>query len=375
MKTFNTGTKFILLLFALFLGQCNIPKPTQTDATLQHAFVVLDTTGLYQPGTLQPVAVVGATVTLRSKELNIAYRKVTDTLGEARFRNIVASSYEVTAQYPLNAGILLLGGKPLDIWQTIFIPDTLYLSPASRSPLLINEIYYAGPVNNVYFFYDQFIELVNRSDTTVYLDGKIIARVRRAEELLPDIDRLDYVQTVYTYRFPGNPGEQNWPVPPGTAVVIAVDALDHSQSLPTALNLEQADFEFYNQYSADFDNPEVPNLRNLNPTRTQDFLMTLTADAIILADGTAYDLVEVQTSSGTRTYINIPVGTILDGVEYKANPGFPKILTRRVDSGIAGIGLNRYSGKSIQRSSPHQDTNNSTIDFTILDQPTPGQLP
>jgi len=66
------------------------------------------------------------------------------------------------------------------------------------------------------------------------------------------------------------------------------------------------------------------------------------------------------------------LNTVIDGVEYSINGNSIKLLTQRVDAGFAGVGLSRYSGKSVQRRQPGFDTNNSSLDFIILNQPTPG---
>jgi len=59
-------------------------------------------------------------------------------------------------------------------------------------------------------------------------------------------------------------------------------------------------------------------------------------------------------------------------VEYSANGTKQKELTTRVDAGFAGVGISKYSGKSVERRLPGFDTNNSNLDFVNVDHPTPG---
>ena len=48
------------------------------------------------------------------------------------------------------------------------------------------------------------------------------------------------------------------------------------------------------------------------------------------------------------------------------------MLNDLIDAGFIE-GLNRWTGQSAQRISPGYDTNNSTVDFEILQHPTPGE--
>ena len=52
--------------------------------------------------------------------------------------------------------------------------DTVFSKTISSTGIAINEIYSVGPVNNMFFFYDQFLELYNASDSIRYLDGMLV---------------------------------------------------------------------------------------------------------------------------------------------------------------------------------------------------------
>jgi hypothetical protein len=63
---------------------------------------------------------------------------------------------------------------------------------------------------------------------------------------------------------------------------------------------------------------------------------------------------------------------VVDGVEYLWEVGtFQPILNDVIDSGCV-VGLERWTGYSIERINPGYDTNNSSVDFVILNRPTPG---
>ncbi len=372
MENFRT---FILLGILIFMFACEKQpqKPEQKDRNGSATLLVVDTSAVLDPDHLSKwTPVSGAKVELFSKEYNSRSAFVTDSAGQARIDNIIASQYDVNISFPVTADLNLLAETQLTITATTEKMDTILLSPQTPAPIIINEIYYCGPQNNIYFCFDQYVELYNRSDSTVYVDGMILARVRTMDNLAPNIDSLEYVQTVYPYQFPGMPGGTQYPVLPGHYVVVASDAFDHRQSTPNAVNLENADFEFYNEYKNDYDNPAVPNLVNLNPASGTDFLINLSSDAVVLSDGTNWELVTVMTASGEKEYVNLPLSTIIDGVEYKATATKPKNLTYRVDSGFTGTEIVKYSGKSVQRIAPTRDTNNSNSDFLTQNFSTPG---
>ncbi len=364
---------FVVLVFLGIGIFCTPEKPVVTDAKVKRTFVVYDTTGLYDPtDTTKLTPVANAKIILNSKDYVKKYVYYTDDSGRVNIDNILASTYEVNVTYAIGPGLMLVAGQVMEFYDFHEEVDTLLLTAVSPAPLVINEIYYCGPKNNIFFFFDQYIELFNRTDSVIYLDGMILGRIRSSKEIRPIKDTLSYVQNVFAYKFPGNPGEKNWPIYPGQYIVIASDAYDHSKTLSNAINLENADFEFYNQYSGDYDNPDVPNLTNLIPSKRADFLISVVSDGVVLGDGTSWELVTLATEYGTSDYINLPIETIIDGVEYKSGTTRPKDLTYRIDAGYTGVRVTRYSGKSVERINPYMDTNNSTVDFHILDHPTPG---
>ena len=305
----------------------------------------------------------------------IQFVAYSDSQGVTKFDNLPLGRYTISVEksVPVQLDnlqmidtVTIRASKLINL--TANMVDTLQANVGVSSGLVINEIYYCGPVNKAKYVYDQFIELYNNSDTTVYLDGLILCRSRQTFN--PGKDTLDYVQVIYIFQFPGTPkvGRQ-YPVGPHEYVVIAQDAIDHSQYIETALNLSHADWEFYNPYGAEIDNP-APNVTNVIPENSQDFIINLWHDSIILADGSSFYPGEI--SDNGYQYYHVPVNTVIDGVEYSIKVNSLKLLNRNVDAGFAGVGLSRYSGKSIQRRQPGFDTDNSSLDFIILDHPTPG---
>lgn len=336
-------------------------KPDMRDGTAQlNLVVVWDSTGENQ---LMPVK--DAQVYLSSEYGVRLFR--TDELGRAVIANLPASSYDVgvQGQHPIDPQIALLGSlERLFLGANQLKEDTIYVSPVPRSGIVINEIYVCGPINNAFFFYDQYLELYNASDSVRYLDGVMVMRFSSNRDGrgpgADEGDDSDIDGATYVFRFPGTPGGNQYPIQPREFLVLAQDAINHSTVISSAINLENADWEFFNQFSPnDVDNPNVPNILNMRPDRPQDFILNLVSDIVILADGR--DSVWAD---------GIEISTILDGVEYQPTTTAAKTLDSRVDRGFA-LGPSQYEGKSMQRREPGYDTNNSTLDFLMLDRPTP----
>ncbi len=373
----------LLVTWCAIILSCAKNAPSQEDGSLVLKEVVLDQSGLIAVDPLLGYAPVGqASVVLESKNyferpgVYKTYTAHTDSSGIVEFKDLPLGRYTLSVEKAIeitdpNTGrpdtVIVRGNKLLDVTEPTIV-DTIKTNLALQSSLVINEIYYCGPKNKSHYFYDQFVELYNNSDTTVYLDGLILCRGLQKHK--PDQDSVDYVQVIYIYQFPGEPKVgREYPLGPHEYVVIAQDAIDHSQYIPTALDLSDADWEFYNPYGAEVDNP-APNVVNVLPENSVDFMINLSHNFVLLADGTGYYPGEV--SAYGYQYYHVPLTTILDGVEYSANANSLKELTIRVDAGFAGVGMSKYSGKSVQRRQPGFDTNNSSLDFIILDHPTPG---
>ncbi len=375
-----------IILFLIVSGwfiACQKKPPTAEDGNLELIAVVVDQSGLI---TINPelgyAPVANANAVLESKDYFVKpghplrFEACSDSQGVVTFRNLVLGRYTLTIEkeitVPLNEAqqidtVTIRGNKLLDLLQNLTM-DTIKADIASASSLVINEIYYCGPVNTSYYSYDQFIELYNNSDSTVYLDGLILCQGKKAFK--PDQDSVDYVQVIKIFQFPGEPKVgREYPLAPHDYLVIAQDAIDHTQFIENALDLSSADWEFYDPYGFEIDNP-APNVVNALPAEPGDFLINLWHDFILLADGSDFYPGEVVDEN--TQYYHVPLNTIIDGVEYSINGNSIKLLTRRVDAGFAGVGLSRYSGKSVQRRQPGFDTDNSSLDFIILNQPTPG---
>lgn len=376
---------FILIPLLVFVG-CTKKMPTEKDGSLSLKIIIADNSGaLPVDTTLGYAPVCDAEVILSSNKYSISegnpvkYRSTSDSAGVAVFTDMVGSTYLVNVeatQHILNPNtggydnVVLRGSMLVDIYQSESVEDTLKTALSISSDLVINEIYYCGPVSRSYYYSDQFVELYNSSEDTVYLDGIILCRARQYQH--PNMETMDFLQAIYVFQFPGDPlVGREYPLPPKEFSVVAQDAFDHTMlpGLEESVDLSGADWEFYNPYSGDWDSP-APNVINQLPENGADFMINLVHNAVILADGSDYYYGEFI-DNGDQ-YIHVPLSTVLDAVEYSANPEKQKEITLRVDAGFAGIGIAKYSGRSTERRLAGFDSNNSNLDFVNLDKPTPG---
>lgn len=363
--------KINILVFGfllIILTGCAEKPPVAVDGEGKLEVIVLwDST--YNDNPLTALPIQNAKVFLGSKYGTKIIQ--TDFRGKIIIENLPTAVYglSVRKQHPLDPNIVLIGTKQeLIVVSGKIFYDTVFVNPISATGIVINEIYSAGPVNNIFYFYDQFIELYNASDSVRYLDGMIIMRVSGNNEGKgPGADEDndgDIDGVTFAFKFPGKPGNKNIPISPGQFITCAVDAVDHRKIISTSIDLSNVDWEFYNQYSPeDIDNPNIPNLLNVFPHRTQDFLINLIGDVIVICDGRDSTLLD-----------GVDISTIVDGVEYQPNPHpqSRKTLDSRVDRGYV-LSPPRYSGRSMQRKEPGFDTNDSSVDFEIIEPPTPGR--
>lgn len=360
--------KKLLLIFPallMFLTGCGEDAPLIPEGDTSYELNVFWHT--VPADTTSELVPMGNATVIFSSEYGIQ-TKTTDQNGYLKVEGLPSSVYSISCRmyHPADSSIqLVYNEKDVAITSGNPVTSTAVAEPISSTGIAINEIYCGGPLNNMFFFYDQYIELYNLSDSTKYLDGMMVMRFSGNNDGKgPGADEFDdgnIYGAVYIFKFPGSPGEENYPFPPKTFLVLASDAVNHTNTLSNSVDLSNADWEFYNQFSTiDIDNPSVPNLLNMRSESTVDFLINLVSDVIILASGED----SVYTDG-------IDINTVIDGVEYQSNPNSRKTLDDRIDRGYV-ISPPRYSGQSMQRRTPGGDTNDGTLDWETTPYPTPG---
>lgn len=149
---------------------------------------------------------------------------------------------------------------------------TIPLVASRRGSLVISEIFtYRDPGYDPSYGYGTYMEVFNASDTTIFLDGMLVGNTwggmhsAQVPELpcatFNAVSRLDslYLHLLNVISFPGTGG--SFPILPGEAKVIAMDAMNHAAASPSTnqLNLSQAHFEQHGD-DGDIDNPFVPDM-------------------------------------------------------------------------------------------------------------------
>jgi hypothetical protein len=212
---------------------------------------------------------------------------LTDTSGTVEFTNLLPGAYRLavirllspveTASFDsVDRDVNAFGGGGtlrVEAPRTVVAPQAF---SGRRGSLVFGEMYdYPPLVNGALYSFGHFIELFNNSDTTIYLDGKLIGRgppytrdfstavnnpVSCAEGAPYQRDP-DGLWSEFIWRFPGS--GRDYPLPPGQTAVLAKDAIDHRPIDPGLADLSRADFEFIGP--TDVDNPAVPNLVSVGP--------------------------------------------------------------------------------------------------------------
>ena len=352
---------FMLLLFILIAGCLNQEEMSATyDGTMELTLQVhfdIDSLNYKKYRTALPVEIFTYDYS------GFSYFDSTDSNGIVSFKDIPFAEYNIE----INSEIVIDYDSFIDtmpiVASGIYNPnnetDSIsiieILSGGSGKGLKINEIYTAGPPNNFGYFFDQYFELYNSSDETKYLDGMIFCRMWRS-----------ITEVTSIFQFPGTPliGTE-YPVEPGEFVVLAQDAYNHKDEIfsgKVSIDLTVADWEFVNSRDfGDWDNPDVPNLECIEVGETREFMVGLTMDVLILADGSDLNYID-----------GIDSASVVDGVEYASSSKHIKDIEYYVDRGFGGVGQRKYSGQSLERRAAGFDTNNSTIDFVIIPAPTIG---
>jgi hypothetical protein len=206
----------------------------------------------------------------------------TDAAGSVRFERLLPGTYAVSVIRVLTPEeVTQFPGEDADVNAFGGAARTGVLAPSTdmvvqavagrRGSLVISELSLPLPwlPAGYEYRYGQFIELYNNSDTTIYLDGKVLVRglihgVRDCDHY--PCDEMEEWQAdpdgIWTKLIEAFPGSgRTYPLAPGGTAVVATDAIDHRTIHPGLQDLSRAEYEFIG--SADVDNPSAANMRTL----------------------------------------------------------------------------------------------------------------
>lgn len=278
---------------------------------------------------------------------------------------------------------------------------TVAVIAGRQGTLVISEVFpFAPPTDGNDYLTGMYIELVNNGFETVFLDGMIVG-----------LPYLITIQTslatcnqtarwredslgVWTREFAAFPGDgDDYPVAPGQTVVVATDAIDHTQFAPSMLDLTAANFEFIG--SSDVDNPAVPNMVNVGLAEHRasvghGILFGFTEVKVFLAMGVDPDTLP-QEDAPSQRHVRIPRDAIRDIFTTRGTPEF--------QAGLSSVFCGRMTHQAFDAQHAElydysqfvslrrrtlftlgdgrvilQRTRNSALDFES-GAPTPGRLP
>ncbi len=377
----------IIAFITLALSSCKQSISESETTQFTSKVFIADTTGITAKinGDSLAIGVKHALVELTSVSYGVQYQGKTNSGGWWEKNDVIADYYNCFAQkhYPkdtvekylgISQEITLVGSLSAITLTDKTDSVKVILTPVISSDLLISEIYYNGSSPPPpYYFHDQFTEIYNNSLEVKYLDNYAIGDLSYGYR-----DDPEFLHCLHLYKFPGT--GTDCPIYPGEMIIVAQDAINHQEYNANSLDLSDADFEYYNPLSSDVPNPNVPNMIQIYHKYGHDFLYSVMNDAIVLFELLPQDTVW---SYDSFDQILVPINRAVDGVEYKEElteyeyKRLPDIL----DAGITG-GMPMYKGKSVARKTLKEvngqvilmDNNNSSIDFQVLDHPTPNSL-
>lgn len=391
--------KNIMLVMVLLLSACTREEPLAvTDLLLETMLPEHFKAGIYFAK--QEVVLTSTSRT---------YRFTTDDSGRLLIPEIIPDIYTINTSWEIS-------GKQYkemiveEIWiedkSRVMIGTTLQNIPLYNSQpilmvlerfimkdLLISKVYFSGTKDDLNRNYtiDGFVEIFNNSDEVVYVDGKYLALTEsRSPAAFLATDDPDYLYTRQICRFPGN--GTDYPVLPGKSIVVAArSARDHRTSASNSVDLSSAEFEVKD--SDGTGNPAVKALPVISSsTALKHFNLISGGPNGVFLFETDEDVLQWPefytpgTSTGER-FRQVPVTTVLDGVEIlknNASTGPDPLLKRLhqfIDAGYTNItAVSGYVNESVERKISRieedgrvilQDTNNSTVDFVIINGPQP----
>lgn len=378
------------ILFLILSGCDSIldleEKPVSIERQKKVVIRMLDKTGTMQAN-YNTDFVNNVSVSIKSNSLQKELQLTSDDSGLVEISSFLSDKYliscsrkitpdemyKATGQRKINNRLVNFNNTELELnadgKDTIDVHlDKLVID----SPLLISEIYASGPTEAGLYFHDKYVEIYNQSDSTMYLDGLVIARVFAISwQGVTWVDDSMNVHSKQVWYFPGNGND--YPIEPEQFIVCAGDAIDHRINAKNSIDLSNADFEFYKADAPDIDN-DAPNMIMLYQTSGVDWLIGGKSDALVLAK------VDPEKLEFYEEHYLIPVDSVIDGVEYLSDVSRldKKKLYPGVDAGATG-GLDFYTGKTMERifylkddKMFLKDNNNSSIDFKIYNHPSPG---
>ncbi|WP_288445590.1 DUF4876 domain-containing protein [uncultured Chryseobacterium sp.] len=387
--------------------------------------------------------VANVTVILKNTATGDQITGKTDANGDLKLSAVLPGNYSVQAELQLKKSeyeqqigqetsyeIVHFGGFDEKVTVNANTSSKLIrITSGNLGDLVIKQYYYAGSDTKLGAnFRDQFIEIHNNSDQTIYADGLYLVFLEGNTNNNPTTYTLsngqydwsktagggsaantDYVYSNIFIKIPGS-GSQD-PILPGKSIVIAQTAINHKmpfddingngvaiQDPDRTVDLSHADFETYmgdyntsigkKPFAWDIQNIMVPDmLVSYWSIASNDLILNVNSmlGLGILratdAEVAAWKKVAAPKAPTGTLFLQIPKSYIIDGIditdkEQKAPKDFPADIdaSRTFIVNAAGQAEGTFTGLSVIRKTKEmingrvvlQDTNNSANDFVTI---------
>lgn len=205
--------------------------------------------------------------------------------------------------------------------ESIEISEDILVHTSERGALVITEFAFAVLTEDDRSYTPGgYIELYNNADSTIYLDGKVIARAFGILYDFPNrpCSMFEHLRAdsrgIYAAAFEMFPGSGNeYALSAGQTALIAVDAIDHRPFTPHGFDLSGADFEF--RGAGDVDNPAVPNMINIGLRQGTPYGLAWPAGSGEVFISNPVDVTSLPTAKepdSPTEYARFPASGILD---------------------------------------------------------------
>ncbi|WP_293936342.1 DUF4876 domain-containing protein [Sphingobacterium sp. UBA5996] len=364
-----------------------------------------------------------AKITLINKGNGSSYKLQADTKGKISLHNIAPGNYSINVSLAISAEeyTKLTGVNRSSIFylnyaladKALFADEDFNIGLVTSEPVggfVIKQIYYAGSdTKEGALNRDNFIEIYNNSDETLYADSLLVVLAygkpnNKTDEYslsnnqydwsksinmaVSDNANEDYVYAKGIFMIPSDGTGKKYPVESGKSIIIAGSALNYAgsykdnngniigaQKPELTVDLSNADFEAwlypYEQkiqpgrtiFANDVDNPSVTNVEVFLALSMRDMYFPPQArESFVLmkADGNfdlnnipsfAIPTIQAVTTSTVR-YAQMPARFILDAIEIQepvVAEQIPRRLPQRFDAGAISVPGGAYSSQSIVR--------------------------
>ncbi len=303
---------------------------------------------------------------------------VTETLAEEDYDNLVNP--------PLENKKIVVNGVLANIQAYNSLKAELSLNMSFERDLLISKVYYSGTKddNAKNYSVDNYIEIYNNSDEVVDVKNLYVG-VTETYSTNPFYEfRNEYLGLADVFRV------KDTTLNPGASIVIARQAIDHTEFAANSVDLSGADYETKASKNQIY-NDAVQGIESVYRTfATRDYLFFNKSgnNAIIIfnydgADINDLGLLGDETITRGQYFIKVTPDMILDGVEcVKFNDELIDISDKRLADGIDATyittsttsgGINEIVERRVDSYDGDRailvDTNNSLNDFVVTSNP------